>query len=195
MPIKYGELTLIYDRKQTIFSNLLMWLKSEDYSKKEYKYIFLFDDGEICDADDKLTDCKFKYCESCLTAAPLYFEKPIKNKEDLYSTTYFSKKPNTDTPGVLALDFTALFSSYSKYNRLINIPSAYNCIYYRYKRSLNPEIFGLIHIKSNDYMPRFQFAYDSDEFTKEEIVYVIHSIFNPVTTTTTITTITTKNTS
>ena len=34
-------------------------------------------------------------------------------------------------------------------------------------------------------MPRFQFAYDSDEFTKEEIVYLIHYIFtftslNPV---------------
>jgi hypothetical protein len=42
-----------------------------------------------------------------------------------------------------------------------------------------PEIFCIIRIKSNEYMPRFQFAYDSDEFTKEEIVYLIHTIFNP----------------
>ena len=29
-------------------------------------------------------------------------------------------------------------------------------------------------------MPRFQFAYDSDDFTKEEIVYLIYRIFNPL---------------
>ena len=27
-------------------------------------------------------------------------------------------------------------------------------------------------------MPRFQFAYDDEEFTKEEVVYLINYIFN-----------------
>jgi hypothetical protein len=54
----------------------------------------------------------------------------------------------------------------------------YNSIYYCHKKSLKPEIFGIISIKSNEYMPRFQFAYDNDEFTKEEIIYLINNIFN-----------------
>jgi hypothetical protein len=55
----------------------------------------------------------------------------------------------------------------------MNTESKYNCY-----KELKPEIFGIIRIKSNEYMPRFQFAYDSDEFTKEEIVYLIHYILN-----------------
>ena len=34
-------------------------------------------------------------------------------------------------------------------------------------------MFGLVRIKSTEQMPRFQFAYESDEFTKEEIKYFI----------------------
>ena len=59
----------------------------------------------------------------------------------------------------------------------MNIKSVYNSIYYCYRDLTKQEIFGIIRIKSNGYMPRFQFAYDSDEFTKEEIVYLIHHIF------------------
>jgi hypothetical protein len=43
--------------------------------------------------------------------------------------------------------------------------SKYNCY-----KSFKPEIVGLIRIKSTEQMPRFQFAYDSDEFTKEEVM-------------------------
>jgi hypothetical protein len=48
-----------------------------------------------------------------------------------------------------------------------------------FKNALEPEIFGIVRIKSNEYMPQFKFAYDTDEFAKEEIVYLIHTIFNP----------------
>ena len=34
MPIKYGELTIIYDKEETVFSSLLMWL---NYEKKPDK--------------------------------------------------------------------------------------------------------------------------------------------------------------
>ena len=39
-------------------------------------------------------------------------------------------------------------------------------------------MFGLVRIKSTEQMPWFQFAFDSDELTKEEIIYLIHHIFN-----------------
>ena len=179
MPIKYGELTIIHNKEQNIFTTLLMWLTPEEHTEKTCKYIFLFDDGEICDSEDKFIDYNFKFCNSSVSTIPLYFEKTIKNKEQNKREIYFSKTPiednNNNRPSI---NSKQLFSSYSKYRVDISIPSIYNSIYYCYKDLSKPEIFGLIRIKSNDYMPRFMFAYDSDEFTKEEIVYIIHNIFN-----------------
>jgi len=111
---------------------------------------------------------------------PIYFE--IKSKESKERRIYFHKGMDVKASTSL-LDFNQLFKSYSKFKCDMNILSEYNGIYYCYKSSLNsttnqPEIFGLISIKSTEQMPRFQFAYDSDEFTKEEIVYLIHHIFN-----------------
>ena len=57
MSIKYGELTIIHDKEQSILTSLLNWFNNE----KKSKYIFLFDDGEICDSQDKLIDFKFKF--------------------------------------------------------------------------------------------------------------------------------------
>ena len=55
MSIKYWKLTIIYDKEQTILISLLNWLKNEEYTGKKSKYIFIFDDGEICDSEDRLT--------------------------------------------------------------------------------------------------------------------------------------------
>jgi len=194
MTIKYGELTIIKDKEQTTISSLLNWITNEEYKVKKSKYIFLFDDGKICDAEDKLLEnfnfrflndinlnlIPFSFTNSIRYKLPIYFE--IKSKESKTSRIYFHKGMDVKTSHSL-LDFNQLFISYSKFKCDMNILSEYNCIYYCYKFLLNsetnkPEIFGLIRIKSTDQMPRFQFAYDSDEFTKEEIVYLIHHIFN-----------------
>lgn len=174
MTTKYGECTIIYNQEQSIITRLLVWLKDEEHAQKNCNYIFLFDDGEICEYDDKIINFNFKFCNSLLSTMPLYFEKNI-NKETK-KQVYFYK----ETTHNCLLDFNQLFSLYSKYDYRLNITSGYNGIYYCHKNSLKPEIFGLIRIKSNEYMPRFQFAYDSDEFTKEEIVYLIYTIFNPM---------------
>ena len=40
MTIKYGELTIIYNKEeQTILTNLLMWLKYDNYPEKKCKYV------------------------------------------------------------------------------------------------------------------------------------------------------------
>ena len=171
MPIKYGELTIIHDKEQTILTSLLNWFNNENTEK--IKYIFLFDDGEICDSD-KLIDFNF-YFFQIGAVLPIHFQK---NNDVDPSRTYFRKKINTKSPDYL-LYFNQLFSSYLKFNCQMIIPSEYNSIYFCYKSISGNQIFGLIRIKSTEQMPRFQFAYDSDEFTKEEIIYIIHHIFNP----------------
>jgi hypothetical protein len=171
MTIKYGEFTIIYKKEQTIIQNLLNWLKYEDKLSNSSKYIFLFDDGEICEYGDKNEDFHFKFFNSVFHKIPLHFQKNTNNN------IYFYKKPIDEKNYNCFLDFNELFSLYSKYDFSVNIESDYNCIYYCNRNSLKLEIFGIIRIKSNEYMPRFQFAYDSNEFTKEEIIYLIHYIF------------------
>ena len=50
MTIKYGELTIIYNQDESIFISLFSWFKNE---VNPSKYVFLFDDGEICEYGDK----------------------------------------------------------------------------------------------------------------------------------------------
>ena len=158
MPIKYGELTIIY-KKQLTVTPFLEWLNSE-YPNKEDQYIFLFDDGEICELEDKKIDFNFEFLRSN-NNLPRYFKRP---KNSICQETYFiQNNPNLD-----------MFNAYSK-NELC-IHSIYNGVYYSYKTMLKPEMFGIKRIKSSDTMPRFQFAYDTDEFTKEETMYILHSI-------------------
>jgi hypothetical protein len=158
MSIKYGELTIIKENEP---KSLFYWLTHEYIEK--YIYIFLFEDGEI---SDTIVDFHFKFLDSIASVLPLYFEKPNTIRQ-----IYFDKNIK-DT-----LSFNPLFMNNPKYKSDRIIESKYNCIYDCYKSS-KPEIFGLIRIKSTEQMPRFQFAYDSDEFTKEEISYVIHRILS-----------------
>jgi len=179
MPIKYGEVTIIHDKEQlSIFSNLLLWFKFELYVPNISKCIYLFEDGEIYDEKNKLEDFKFNFTkgEITITPSPSYFEKNIIDKKS-YNPVYFSKIEKKNNK--YCVSSKELFCSYSKYDVSIIIPSIYNCVYWCYKSApLKKEVFGLIRIKSNDYMPRFLFAYDSDEFTKNEVMYLINYIFN-----------------
>lgn len=182
MPIKYGDLTIIHKEQTNIFTSLTTWLGYEKYATKESKLIFLFDDGEVCDAEDKLKDFKYKFSSICLGFYyPFYFEKTEDKEESKtkchFKRIYFFKKPLLDNKKN-RLDFNPLFSSYTKFNHTLKEPSIYNCIYYCHKSGDKPNIFGIIRIKSSESMPRFQFAYDTEEFTKEEIIYLIHYIFN-----------------
>jgi hypothetical protein len=182
MPIKYGELTIIYNKEETsVFSSLLMWLSYDIDPPTKSNFVFLFEDGEICDTKDKLKDFKFKFFDSSFHKTPRYFEKKIENKENKHNKetqVYFHKDPTLNDKGQQTLDFRQLFASHSKYNSYTRIPSVFNSIYYCYKSSLKQEIFGIVRIKSTETMPQFLFAYDADEFTKEEVVYLINYIFN-----------------
>jgi hypothetical protein len=150
MPIQYGEVTIVKENK-----SLFNWIINKECLEK---FIFLFED----EISDTIVDFHFKFLDTCISVLPLYFEKNNKPYQ-----IYF--KSNLDS-------FNQLFIDNPKYDK---IESKYNCIYYCRRISFkSPDIFGLIRIKSTEQMPRFLFAYDSDEFTKEEIMYVIHYILS-----------------
>jgi hypothetical protein len=171
MSIKYGELTINHTKEEPdIFTSLSMWFGYERRATKSSDLVFLFEDGEIYIADDKIPDFEFKFIYSIANKMPMYFDKKDK------TSTYFYKTP-VKKEDKLKLDFIPLFKTYEKYNSSMNIASSSNCIYYCYKSLKKPEVFGIIRLKSNENMPRFQFAYDSNEFTKEEVIYLINYIF------------------
>ena len=174
MSIKYGELTINHTKEEpSVFTSLFMWFGYERRATKSSELVFLFEDGEIYIADDKVTDFGFKFVNSSINKMPIYFDKKDK------TSTYFYKTP-VQKDDKLKLDFKPLFSPYAKYNSSMNIASSYNCIYYCYKSSKEPEVFGIMKLKSNENMPRFQFAYASDEFTKEEVIYLINYMFTVI---------------
>lgn len=176
MSIKYGDLTIIYyPEKTNIFTQIVNWINSGDERPPiNAKYIFSFDD--LLESNEQFTDFNYKFFNSSFTPLPLHFEKP--EEEKFHNYMYFLKNSIMKKEYNYSLDFNELFDSYSKFNCLMNIESKYNCIYYYHEMLSKPEIFGIVRIKSNTYMPRYQFAYDSDRFTKEEIIYLIRTIFN-----------------
>ena len=153
MTIKYGDLTIIYHPNQKTW---MEWIK-DDKNEQKKTSIILFEDNEICEVKDNYTDFKFNFLRSN-NKLPRYFEKPKKDE-----CIYFNKdNPTFD-----------MFHTYSKND--VCIESKYNGIYYTYKNGQS-DVFGIKRIKSTETMPRYQFAYDINEFTKEEIIYLIYSI-------------------
>ena len=83
MPIKYGELTIIKQKDESILTSLLIWIKNESLPKN--KFIYLFDDGEICESENKLIDFKYDFLNGLYL--PCYFQK--KSIKFEYSPIYF----------------------------------------------------------------------------------------------------------
>jgi hypothetical protein len=170
MTIKYGELTIIYSNNiQSIVNTFFSWINQEELKKESPKYIFLFDDGFISD-ETTIKDFNYEFLNSYSGGMPRYLYNKGINR------VYFCKG-NAETK-TQKIDFDNLFMSYPKYDPSVDIKSIYNEIYYTIKIPNNIDIFGIKRIPSRDLMPRFQFAYYSNKFTKEEVSYVIHYIFN-----------------
>lgn len=170
MPIKYGDLTIIYNEQYTIFS----FFGLGPY--KESKLIFLFEDDTICEVDDKIKNIYFKFNESYPYQLPTSFEKDVMGEDN--KKIYCKSNQILHTSGVMYIPLAPLFGK--KYDRSITIGSIYNGTYYNHKLDSNIKVFGILRIESSDNMPRYRFAYDSEEFTKEEVMYLINRIFTPL---------------
>jgi len=174
MTILYGEFTIIHN--EDILSNLFTLFNIEYKPKKETPVIILFQDGEICEIDYKLKDFKYNFLDSTRFSTPSYFNKNLINDK----RRYFCEDKN--------LDYDDLFKNFTKYSKHNTISSCFNCIYFFYHGStvkiketnyhLNSKLegFGIVRLKSSETKPRFLFAYDSEEFNKEEVVYLINYI-------------------
>lgn len=176
MPIKYGEITIIHnDDEDGFFKSFLRNWGYELKTNQSSKIIILFEDGDIFEINDKLRDFEYKFVDDPTYHTPLSFENP-KKKTD----RYFKKKPHMNDKSQLTLNFEELFKSYNKYSKKDNIASIYNFIYYRFTYEEKKDVFGVVRLKSNDNKPRFIFAYDCLNFSKDEIMYLINVIFKNV---------------
>jgi hypothetical protein len=178
MPIKFGEITVIHnDNEDGFFKSFFRNFGGYEFKTNENsKIIILFDDGEIIEINDKLNDFNYSFSADVLSPLPLYF----KTSQKIYKThfkTYFKKQPELNTKSQPSLNFDSFFANYSKYSKKNNIPSAYNCLYYSCTSNDNTDVFGIVRIKSTESKPRFQFAYDCLNFSKDEIIYLINTIF------------------
>ncbi len=192
MPIKYAELTVIHDKADAgLFSALYEWFGREQYMTPDSTLVFLFDDGEVYDKTGVRpeTQYEFTYLSALRNHYPAFFKR-----KRTQTPTYFHKEP-IQIDGGTRLDFTQLFS---KSATTKHVPSRYNCVFnvlsywltprdrhigddenthqYRDLTSLR-DIFGILRIQSNEYAPRFSIAYESDEFTKEEVMDVTWKLF------------------
>lgn len=181
MPIEYGEFTISHNPEdKNILTNIMaLFCDSETISYNYYHnsdIVILFEDGEIYEVNNNIKDFTYKFAHSIISyPVPLYFEKNQKKNEQ----TYFKKSPVLNDKGNKCVKMENLFKTYTKFSHKNNLPSAFNCIYYRhiYNPSINnSEVFGIVKLKSSESIPRFQFAFDSDEFNKEEVMYLINYI-------------------
>jgi len=178
MPILYGEITCVLNDENSFTNMLMSWLNLEIIDHTNSKIVILFEDGEICEMNDKLKDFQYEFSHDNTHVMPIYFEKNITN-ESTSKQIYFKKEP-IYKEGKNRLYFKNLFNSHKSY--LLNYQSVFNCIYYCNILNNNlkldtSDVFGLLHIKSAESKPRFMFAYDSDEFSKEEVIYILNYIF------------------
>jgi hypothetical protein len=171
MSIKYVKLTVIYNNSG-VFSTISKWLGYDGVFTKESDMVFLFDDGEIYGVNDICKDnalYKFQYDDGIKNYyyCPLFFGK---NDKFYYYQNIASKYDND----VAKLDPRYLFNEVdmSKF-----IPSIYNCIYYHRHLLTKTDVFGIFRNKSNEKMPQFDIAFDSNKFTKDEVMYITYKIF------------------
>jgi len=171
MTIKYCDITIIkkYDSwTDNLLANLQYWTGYEPEFSENSDIIILFDDDTIYDLKSNLKDNSLKFFTSHFHFIPPYFEK---NKN-----IYFSKKP-IKKDNISSLNFNEIYKFSETYKINKSVSSLYNCIYYCHKNGEKPEIFSILRIYSNEEKPRFILAYDSDEFNKDEIFYLIYCFF------------------
>lgn len=172
MPIQYGEFTIIYNEDEVGLFNYIFGIFNSHKTKQPPQFIILFEDGEICEINDKLKDFKYKFLDDSSSDIPRYID--MNDNKNIY----FKKQPVINNKGQLCLKFDDLFKSYTKYSKHNIVESVYNFIYYYHETPLEKcDIFGVVQLKSSNTKPRFQFAYNSDKFSKEEVIYIINYIF------------------
>jgi hypothetical protein len=177
MTIKYAEITIIFDTvNEGIFTNLSRnWLGYETFCDEDSNIIISFDDGTLSCVKDEFKDCNFEFFVGISTLLPMHFGRG-KRENEKYRSIYFARNPEKRADGNLHLDFTKIFPSEMTKKYKMN-PSCFNCVYHCHNGSETKNVFSILKIYSNEDKPRFLMAYDSDEFNRDELIYLVNCIF------------------
>lgn len=92
MSIKYGELTCIINEENFLGNMFRSWFDLELIDHKTSKIVILFEDGEICEINDKLTDCEYIFLDDFDSETPIHFSKK-NSAENVDRKFYFIKRP------------------------------------------------------------------------------------------------------
>ncbi len=164
--MKYGFITIIYNHN--FYDKLFKKIFDNENLGENADIIILF--------DDELEQIVVEI--SSIINTPNIILRPDIN----FKTPFMIEKNSTlhmKTRGK-KIDFLPIFKSYiskEEYNRN-NDPSIYNCQYYKLDKYENKQYtFALMKKKYGFDSCRYLFSYDSNEFTKEEIQYIINNIF------------------
>jgi hypothetical protein len=179
MTIKYGE---IYAKHNTenLWTSTVFWFGYDEQTVSEDSIIIVkFADGDVQEVSKKSShavdkNIEFKNYEYII---PSIFSIKRGDRDSLY----FKLEPKINNDGIHTLVFQNIFKNYEHYDSNNNITSYFNCIYYRHKAVdcivKKENVFSILRVKSSISSPRYQIAYDSDDFSKEEIQALINRIF------------------
>ena len=179
MEYKYGEVTVFYNNSDLI-TDLLNWFNGNNEIDNDKKFIFIFSGvnggsgGSGVSREEELIEglnsfeihtttknLKYKFKRDYLNDI-MWFEK--------FSHTYFKNRK--------FINFNTMFSNYLKFNSCVIEESKHNNIYHRNEYLSNKDKFAIIRIKSSKNTERYYFSYDSNDFTKEEIVCLIQNLIS-----------------
>lgn len=176
MKVKYGEV-FVKHNNEDLWTNVTLWLgyDEETIISEDTTIIVEFDDKDIREVSNKSPNSNVNIeFTNDKNIIPSYFTIKHEDKD----TIYFEEKPNRNPDGRLTLPTSLLFKNYKHYDSTKTTASSFTCIYYKnnnidniVKKFLG---FSLIRIKSSISSPRYQIAYNADEFSKDEILYIIN---------------------
>jgi hypothetical protein len=172
MTIKYGEIYVKHNT-ENLWTSTVFWLGYDEQTVSEDSTIIVkFDDGDVQEVSNELfeTNNKIKIGQ--------YITITNDSKEHMY----FKRDPKKNPNGTQELFFGGIFKNYKNYDANNNIGSYSNCIYYKHKlvdtsKVKKMDVFAILRVKSSVSSPIYQVAYDSDDFSKEAILYLINCIF------------------
>jgi hypothetical protein len=195
MPIKYGEI-FIKHNTNNLWANAVFWFGYDEQPVSEDSTIIVkFDDDDIQEVSNKSTNVNFEFNNDTYYIPTIVTIKRKCRDIDIYiNDKYFRIEPKINNDGKRKLVFRNIFKNYEHYNSNNTVASYFNCIYSKVKviesekvveserkaavfTVKEVEVFSVVRIKSSISSPRYQIAYDSNEFSKDELLVLINYIF------------------
>jgi len=158
--MNYCEITII--NKEGLFNRLERLFGYEQIFSESATIDLVFEDDNEHIYKKEFKEFNYEFLVGIVSNLPLHFKK---NGNQIY----FKK---------IDIDFTKIFANHEKIVENKIIKSNYNCVYYSYINFEQIDVFSIVKIASRESTTqRFILAYHLDEFSKDEINYMVECIF------------------